>query len=154
MTTKKAMRSLALLGYAAPGRETPWVLEALRELERLSKEWSDNDRDFAAAYNLQENKAAAVFTRRLTNGVCTLPFAINVASVTRTGAGLYVAVFDMAMSDAAYLIQAMPEYGAAGGVHVAISSKTTAGFTMTFHDIAGTAADPAANVHLTIMGNG
>lgn len=154
MTTKKAMRSLALVGYAAPGREAPWILEALRELERLSKEWSDNDRDFAAAYNLQENKAAAVFTRRLTNGVCTLPFAINVASVTRTGTGIYAAVFAMPLIDAAYLIQAMPEYGTGGGVHVGISSKTAAGFTMTFRDIAGTAADPAADVHLTIMGNG
>lgn len=154
MTTKKAMRSLALLGYAPPGRENPWILEALREIERLTKEWTDNDRDFAAAYNLQENKAAALFTGRGTNGVCTLPFAINVTSVTRTGTGVYAAVFTTATMDDDYLIQAMPEYGAAGGVHVAISSKTTAGFTMTFHDIAGAAADPAADVHLTIMGNG
>lgn len=154
MTTKKAMRSLALLGYPAPGREPLWAVEGLRELERITKEWADNDRDFASAYNLQEHKVAAVFTRRASNGACTLPFNVGLASVTRTGAGVYAVVFRVEHQDSNYLVQAMPEYGAGGGVHVAISSKAVTGFTMTFHDIAGSAADPAADVHLTVIGNG
>lgn len=153
MTHKRSMRSLALLGYAAPGRETPWILEALREIERLTKEWSDNDRDFTELYENQEHRGVVLFTQRGTNGACTLRYSVNFTSVTRTGAGIYAAVFTTAMQDDDYLIQAMPEYGAGGGVHVGISSKTTAGFTMTFRDIAGVAADPAADVHLTVIGN-
>lgn len=154
MSTKKAMRSLALLGYPSPGREMPWALEALRDIERLTKEHADQDRAFAAAYNQQEHKAAVVFTTRATNGACTLPFAINVASVTRTGAGLYAVLFSRETQDAAYLIQWSVEYGAAAGVFVSVSSKATTGFTLSFFDAAGVAADPAADTHLTIMGNG
>ena len=50
--------------------------------------------------------------------------------------------------------QAMLTHAAGKGVNVAISAKATTGFTMTFTNLSDVAADPAANVHLTIIGNG
>ena len=154
MATKKPVQAVILSGAPMKGGEMQWVINRLGDLAQATVDAAQHDTDFSAAYNLQEHKAAVIFTQRATNGVCTLPFGINVASVTRTGAGVYALLFTTALQDANYLIQPFVEYAATKGVNISISSKATTGFTMTFTNLSDVAADPAADVHLTIIGNG
>jgi hypothetical protein len=154
MGTKNPMGPVALFGLPVKANEVTWLTNAVKDIEKASIDWSLHDRDFAQAYNLQEHKGAVVFTQRGTNGACTLPFAINVTSVTRTGAGVYAVAFTSELQDANYLLQWNAEYAPTKGVNVAISSKATTGFTMTFTNLSDVAADPAADVHVTVIGNG
>jgi len=154
MATKRPFQPVLIPGAPLKGVELIWLINAVQNLSQGTVDTANHDEDFARAYNLQEHKAAVVFTQRGTNGACTLPFGINVASVTRTGAGVYAVAFTTAVQDAAYLIQWSVEYAAGKGVNIAISSKATTGFTMTFTNLSDVAADPAADVHLTIIGNG
>lgn len=150
--TKLPQRSVPLAGYPLPNDETPWILDALRELERATYEWSNNDVAFAASYNAQSVKAAALFSRRITPGPATLGYAINVSAVNRVTAGTYSLMFETPLSSANYLIQWSVEWASGAGIHVQIVAKTVNGFILMFKTDAGVAADPGADVHVTVMG--
>lgn len=150
--TKLPQRSVPLAGYPLPNAETPWMMDALRELERATFEWATNDRDFATAYNAQSVKAAALFSRRLTPGAATLGYAINVTAVNRVTAGTYSLSFATPLSSANYQIQWSVEWVSGAGIHVQIVAKTVNGFIMMFKTDAGVAGDPGADVHVTVMG--
>ena len=91
--------------------------------------------------------------KRTTNGPLTIAGSYNIASVTRTGTGLYDIVFTQPMSNADYAVTSM-----SGGSDVTVtnavgscymsSGKTANGFTLGIRDLSGNFVDQGFDIHV------